>query len=239
MEVTEMSDLEIVHAFSIRALQSPPFIDLDAIYIMNEVSDLDDHMMRELKMLAPYVGEVTQVLITGHDPGDPALREDSRFNQTAVPIMGGSMLGRRLSLSGVKSRKVFGAFTGYADSGAVFNTYTELHSIALFAKESGVGTLGIFCPDVHATRIAITMISVLHEVGAQNMLFWIIQVPTGGWDKEMSHSGGGSHPSGYDVVAMELKKFFGGQRYNNLVSVADTFTYFDWRDRMILQTSVL
>ena len=236
MKVAEMSDLEAIHAFSIRALQPPPFVMLDVIYILSEVDDLNDQMMRSLMMVEPYTLKGTRVLITGHDPGDPALREEDSFDQTVVPVMGGARLASTLVRSGVHAEKVYGAFVGYADSVTMYNTYTELLSITRFVKEERFKTMGIFCPDVHATRTAITMISVLKEIGVDHqILFWIIQASTGGWDRRMSHSGGVEHPSGYAVSTKELEKFFGSHRYHNLVSLEEAFTYFDQRDKLANQ----
>lgn len=229
-----MKASEKLHAYAIRALQPPPIPSLDAVYIMNEVPDLDEALEGSVVMLEPYKRAHSKMLITGHDPGDPQLREDGRFNASAVPIVGGTVLGERLLSKGVVTEMVYGSFEGYADSGKQFNTQTELRSIARYMQHKGWRTFAIFAPDVHATRIAITMISVLKEIGAGDIFFWIIQAPTGGWDREMQHSGGGKHDSGYAVVQKELAKYHGHDRYGNLVPVADTFAYFDRRDRWVL-----
>lgn len=220
-------------AFKTRASQPPPVPSLDAVYIMNEVPDLDDALERSVVMLEPYKRAHSKMLITGHDPGDPGLCEDGRFNASAVPIVGGTVLHDRLLAKGVVTEKVTGAFTGYADSGKEFNTRTELLSIARFVQKKGWRTLGIFCPDIHVGRVAITMITALYEIGAGDIKFWMIQAPTGGWDRTMQHSGGGKHPSGYALAAIELAKYYGPDRYDNLITVAETFAYFDQRDRRV------
>lgn len=109
------------------------------------------------------------------------------------------------------------------------NTRNELLVVAQHMKDKGIRRITMVAPDFHVLRAAVTWATAVTEVCPDDPIwchFHEVSVPRG----QITHSQGTQEGTWAEIMAAELAKISGPERYGNLISLADVLAYFRARD---------